>query len=333
MYFFVVRGAMTPADVGKMFSEIFGEAIEPVPAEDGRYMIGPITTVWGKEASDVSEGVLLIGYGKFMAPNRLKNMPKPDLADLKTLLKETDTSMPLWGAMITPDFMADPDDPVKRYGAVDPTGKGKGKIVLVMSNEEEAAKGVEKINQEDPHSIKHMFVAKQAGNKIIGSIPESDKTFMQRFADAIISERRRANREESEGYLHHIGRRVQRYQQEYDRLPSSFTVLLEEGRMSMWVLDSPLDGRELTRNPETDEWTGQPDDYVYIDLNSVQEEKRTGLIMVHETPDNDPTGQVNVLLYDKHDGRHYTENMSKAELEKKLAETQKAIKKTEKTDG
>ena len=322
----VVRGQTTPQDVWNVFPKPEKElpktspAVEAFPTpslqpgQNGRYAIAPmgVFIVYGKEASDLPDGVMLIAMGDTLNSEFIAQLGKKPNSKLLTVLKQVDCSAPIWGgAAGLSEILEDDEAPVSICGILDPRGTGKLDVKLVFTNEEYSA-AEDNIKGTIERFFPGFLKVESKDNTLSLSLVPSDKPLAERFFGGLITgllqARVLAKRTMSGAILRNIGLAALIYREDHDRFPSDLDALMSEGWYGVNVKDliSPLSGK---KPPVWDKKKGKiigPVDYVLIDYSKTENIMRQDLskvVLAYEDPVNYANlkdKKIPVLFMDAH---------------------------------
>lgn len=299
----VVRGQATPQDVWNVFPKPEKElpktspAVEAFPTpslqpgKNGRYAIAPmgIFIVYGKEASDLPDGVMLIAMGDTLHSEFIAQLGKKSNSKLLAVLKQVDCSAPIWGgAAGLSEILEDDEAPESVCGILDPRGTGKLDVKLLFTNKEYSATGDIKVTIEQ--FFTGFFKVELKDNTLRLSLVPSDKPFAERLfgglMPSLLQARFLAKQAVSMANLNAIGMGVVLYQAEHeDRYPPDLDSLVSEGQ-SVKLMISPLSGKKPPVWDKEKQKLIGPVDYILIDYSKTKNIPGSNVVLAYEDPAN-----------------------------------------------
>lgn len=137
--FLAIRGTIGADDITKFSKLIAGPDAAPTKGKNGRYSMLESLVIIGDEASDVPQGVVLIGAARGFSDKIIASLGKGDNTKLTKLLAKVDTAANVWFAI---DFSGESDKntPASAYGSANLTGKNPIDVTIVCRDKEQADK-------------------------------------------------------------------------------------------------------------------------------------------------------------------------------------------------
>ena len=140
----IVRGKVSPQDIIDLGAVLNPEAPKLKPFGNGRYKSEGVTFIYGKQAADVPDGMLIISSPKMQGEKMLSSITNMTTLPQPATTNKPDTTKPIWGAInFTVPGRNGPDETFDFAGSGDPSGKGSGIIIVTFADEELANEMVE----------------------------------------------------------------------------------------------------------------------------------------------------------------------------------------------
>lgn len=242
-------------------------------AKNGRYELPgvPFCFINGKEASDVPDDIILCGLMGLLTPEFVSSLGKTPPEKLLSLLKKTDTTKPVWGAMTVPDS-ASSRAPKSIRGWLDPSGTGNLNVTFSFASRE-ALEASDMKGFLPKLDLSSFLQYREEGNDVILSLVKSNEPFAQQAYLALTSFVTRARNLAKQAIasvrLRGLGTAIILYEQAEGEAPANWEALLEKCYAPASSLHNPLSGNPRpTWNAETKTLKGKTD-YVLLDFSSL----------------------------------------------------------------
>lgn len=295
--FAVVRGSLTVDDLVSAAASMTGGEKPPYTevrpgVYDSNAGPAPIRAIFGSEAPEADDGVVLVGLQPMMTDDFIKNLGTGDVEALRKLLAGVDTSVPIHGGIVL-DVIDDPEAPRSLAGSIDPRRKGGMHVALEFKDV--------KFAREFSASLvdfrgKAMLPALEitASGKLAVVECKWEGGILESVIPGVMRARQLARRALSAANLQGIGKGVLMYAAENeDRIPQHLGELVTVEWVPLEILISPS-GK--TPREGWDPKAGKvPGDYVYL---RVPLDAPEGLIMAYERPELNKGEGTNVLHVD-----------------------------------
>jgi len=295
----VLHGKLAGQDVVALWSSFGGAKISK--GANGRY--GPADTkppsmaILGTEASDLPDGVTVIGPARLLTDELVAGIGKGTNHILPGLLKRIDTSAEAWGGMDLRS-LKDPSAPVMIRGSLYLVTKGPSKLDMIFRNEKAAAE-FEKTLVRGRAGMFSSFTAianvRRQGAKVTMAAKTTDP-ILPVLLRSVLRARTLAKRAVSGLCLNGIGKALALYANDPNNRgggPPDLFVLVEEGLIGYRSLISPSSGRKLAKGPDGKLYTNRSD---YIYLWQVNMDAPGDLVVVYEPPALNRGEGTNILL-------------------------------------
>ncbi len=296
-----VHGNITLADVKEAVKSIDPKAPElPLTSKgNGRYAIEgipdePFTVIFGSEAGDLPDDVVLVGSGSLLTDAGLKKLGTGDLKTLNALLTGVDRSAPIWGAGEIPAGL-DPRAPKSFALHIDPRPKGDVLVKLTFHASETAEAISQLVKSPMTNPMSEEFAVEHAGPVLTIRMKKTDEGLFGKAAAVLVKARRIARRSMSAANLRSIGSAMSIYLTAKDgQAPPDLMTLKKTRMIQAEHFFSPSNPRgrriDAAGNPIP------PFDYVYLAAKKKNLPSKT--IVAFEKPTLNQNEGTNVLYFD-----------------------------------
>jgi len=284
-----MRGRLRLADIKELKS--IAASASPVPIGDtplvskgnGRYTIdtptGPSTLIFGNEANDLPDDVVLIGDGSIITPWILKGKGREPAA-LKPMLQGVNRAAAIWGAGVLPTDL-NPSLPASISGHIDLRPTGRSMVKMTFKDPDGAAqiKSMISAPMYAEFGLEKLLKAEVSGTQVTITTATGAE-LMAAAREALGKMQKGAKQGASIAKLSDIGRGIMLYAAvNDDKMPSDLAALVTEKMISAETLFSPHNAS----GPKVDA-SGKPTppfDYVLLAFKKLPEGE---VLIAYEKP-------------------------------------------------
>ncbi|HUT58489.1 MAG TPA: hypothetical protein VNA25_11650 [Phycisphaerae bacterium] len=303
----VIHGKLGAEDINAMLGAITdgGLALKPMEEPKGFHELrvrGPdLHLAVGGEADGLPAGVCLLGLGPMLNTRALANLGKTPNRALMELLKEVDTSAPVWFALDLKK-VAYEEAPRAVSGAICPLGKGRSKVSTVFKDAKQAEAFAKQWTEGGLLSALTAVADLRRDGATVTIVGKSDRPLLNALARATAEARAKAKRALSMANLRRIGMGLLAYAADRKGcLPPDLLSLKRYG-VSADMLVSPVSGKKVKLDKDGNPVGGFEPEYVYLmaGVNVEQVTEPAGAILAYEKPENYDKKGTSVLYVDCH---------------------------------
>jgi hypothetical protein len=300
---------------GTIAAEELTEAMKNLPylrlalkkGENGRYSFenkeAPISVLFGGEAPGLPAGVIVGGLTPMLTKEFLAGLGKGKNEELAKLLKDVDTTAPVWMAVMMSKIAPDPDAPKTIAGALYLLGGGKTRIAFDFP-EAKAAADFEKEMRNAKGIGKAILPAFDVtqDKTLVALTAKTNDSLVPTVAAALAEARRLARTASSKANLRSIGMAIALYMGSTtsDRAPEDFLALIADDQ-SPGMFISPHSGKPVPKVEKGKVVGPFEPDYVYLKYPKLSSAD-AGLIVAYEKPEFYKNEGTNVLFVGLHVG-------------------------------